>query len=83
MSKENKVSLQTRLVERYTNIIDNVEGFETSINEPLKQSFRINSLKGDREKILSNLRKYDETDWDKIISRPLSTILHWKFYFVG
>ena len=62
MSKENKVSLQTRLVERYTNIIDNVEGFETSINEPLKQSFRINSLKGDREKILSNLRKYDETD---------------------
>ena len=27
MSKEKKVSLQTRLVERYSSIIDNIEGF--------------------------------------------------------
>ena len=61
MSKEKKVSLQRRLVKRYASIIDNLEDFEKTINEPLKQSFRINSLKGDNEKILANLRKYDET----------------------
>ena len=61
MSKEKKVSLQTRLVKRYASIIDNLGDFEKTINEPLKQSFRINSLKGDYEKILANLRKYDET----------------------
>jgi len=61
MNSVKKISLQTRLVERYASIVDDLESFRKSINEPLKQSFRINSLKGDHEKILSNLRKYDET----------------------
>ena len=67
MNTEKQTTLQERIVERYANIVDNVQSFDEAINRPLKQSFRINSLKGDSEKILSNLRKYDETiestDW--------------------
>jgi len=67
MNKEKQTTLQTGIVERYASIVDNVQSFSETINRPLKQSFRINSLKGDSEKILSNLKKYDEsiisTDW--------------------
>ena len=69
MNKEKQATLQTGIVERYASIIDNVQNFSKAINQPLKQSFRINSLKGDSERILSNLKKYDEsiisTDWYK------------------
>jgi len=69
MNKEKQTTLQSRIVERYANLLDSVQNFDEAINRPLKQSFRINSLKGDSEKILSNLRKYDETikstDWYK------------------
>ena len=67
MNKEKQATLQTGIVERYASIVDNVQSFSETINRPLKQSFRINSLKGDSERILSNLKKYDEsiisTDW--------------------
>ena len=67
MNKEKQATLQTGIVERYASIVDNVQNFSEVINQPLKQSFRINSLKGDSERILSNLKKYDEsiisTDW--------------------
>jgi len=69
MNKEKQTTLQTGIVERYASIVDNVQSFSETINRPLKQSFRINSLKGDSEKILSNLKKYDEdiisTNWYK------------------
>ena len=69
MNKEKQATLQTGIVERYASIVDNVQNFSEVINQPLKQSFRINSLKGDSERILSNLKKYDEsiisTDWYK------------------
>ena len=69
MNKEKQATLQTGIVERYASIVDNVQSFSETINRPLKQSFRINSLKGDSERILSNLKKYDEsiisTDWYK------------------
>ena len=69
MNKEKQATLQTGIVERYASIVDNVQNFSEVINQPLKQSFRINSLKGDSERILSNLMKYDEsiisTDWYK------------------
>ncbi len=69
MNKEKQATLQTGIVERYASIVDNVQNFSEAINQPLKQSFRINSLKGDSERILSNLMKYDEsiisTDWYK------------------
>jgi len=69
MNKEKQTTLQTRIIERYASIVDNVKDFGEAINRPLKQTFRINSLKGDSERILSNLKEYDETiistDWYK------------------
>ena len=61
MNTQKPNTLQSRIAERYTTIVDNKNEFSRSINQSLKQSFRINSLKGDSEKILENLRKYDET----------------------
>ncbi|MDG1545111.1 MAG: RsmB/NOP family class I SAM-dependent RNA methyltransferase [Candidatus Poseidoniia archaeon] len=61
MNLEKKSTLQSRLAERYASIVDNLEDFRNYINQPLKQSFRINSLKGEHEKILTNLKKYDGT----------------------
>ena len=67
MNKQKQITLQTRIAERYARIVDNKDEFSRSINQPLKQSFRINSLKGDTEKILESLRKYDNsispTNW--------------------
>mgnify|MGYP003303121194 CR=1 FL=1 len=61
MNKQKQITLQTRIAERYARIVDNKDEFSRSINQPLKQSFRINSLKGDTEKILESLRKYDNS----------------------
>ena len=67
MIEESQTTLQNRIFERYANLTSNLEKFRKKINEPLKQSFRINSLKGDKEKILFNLKDYDDsikhTDW--------------------
>ena len=67
MNTQKQINLQTRIAERYARIVDNKDEFSRSINQSLKQSFRINSLKGDVEKVLENLRKYDNsispTDW--------------------
>ena len=49
MNKEKQTTLQTRIIERYASIVDNVKDFGEAINRPLKQTFRINSLKGDSE----------------------------------
>ena len=69
MNKEKQATLQARIIERYASIIDDVQNFSKTINRPLKQSFRINSLKGDKDTVLTNLREYDETikatDWYK------------------
>ena len=67
MNSQKQITLQTRIAERYAGIVDNKDEFSRSINQPLKQSFRINSLKGDSEKILESLRRYDNsispTNW--------------------
>ena len=67
MIEKEKTTLQDRIFERYSNLTSNLEKFREKINEPLKQSFRINSLKGDKEEILLNLKDYDDsikhTDW--------------------
>ena len=47
------------IVERYSVLVGNPESFAESINKPLKQSFRINTLKGDKDKILEQLLNYD------------------------
>ena len=56
------------IVERYSVLVGNPKSFAESINKPLKQSFRINTLKGDKENILEQLRNYDpeitEVPWN-------------------
>ena len=69
MNKEKQATLQSKILERYASIVDDEKNFGKAINQPLKQSFRINSLKGESENILTNLREYDDTikatDWYK------------------
>ena len=60
MIEESQTTLQDRIFERYSNLTSDLEKFRKKINEPLKQSFRINSLKGNKEKILLNLKKIEE-----------------------
>ena len=56
------------IVERYSVLVGNPKSFAESINKPLKQSFRINTLKGDKENILEQLSNYDseitEVPWN-------------------
>ena len=56
------------IIERYSILTDNPTKFAKSICSPLKQSFRINTLKGDKEIILEQLRHYDheiaEVPWN-------------------
>ncbi len=56
------------IIERYSILVDNPAEFAKSIHKPLKQSFRINTLKGDKDVILEQLRNYDagitEVPWN-------------------
>ena len=60
--KSNKTySIQQGIIDRYASIIDDKEKFREYIHKPLKQSFRINTLKGDKEDTLLNLKTYDDS----------------------
>jgi len=50
---------QNGIIERYESLVDDKERFSEHIRKPLKQSFRINTLKGDDNKILEKLKEYD------------------------
>ena len=50
---------QNGIIERYESVVDDNTKFSEHIREPLKQSFRINTLKGDEDSILDKLREYD------------------------
>ena len=52
-------TVKQNIIERYSNIVDNPDKFTKFINEPLKQSFRINTLKGEKEEVLGRLENYD------------------------
>ncbi len=52
-------TVQDRIAERYSEIIDEPADFIKSINKPLKQSFRINTIKGKKEEIVNKIRDYD------------------------
>jgi len=51
--------VKKNIIERYSSIVDNSEKFAKFINAPLKQSFRINTLKGAKEEVLDKLKNYD------------------------
>jgi len=50
---------QNGIIERYESLADDRERFSEHIIKPLKQSFRINTLKGDENNILEKLKEYD------------------------
>ena len=52
-------TVQERITERYSEIIDKPNDFIESINKPLKQSFRINSIKGEKEEVINKIKAYD------------------------
>ena len=52
-------TVKKNIIERYSNIVDNPDKFTKFVNEPLKQSFRINTLKGEKEEVLDRLKNYD------------------------
>ena len=61
-------TIRQGIIERYSILVDNPTEFAEAIHKPLKQSFRINTLKGDKENILEQLRNYDpeitEVPWN-------------------
>ena len=61
-------TIRQGIIERYSVLVDNPTEFAETIYKPLKQSFRINPLKGDKENILEQLRNYDpeitEVPWN-------------------
>ena len=52
-------TVKQNIIERYSNIVDNSLKFAKFVNEPLKQSFRVNTLKGEKEEVLEKLKTYD------------------------
>lgn len=52
-------TVKQNIIERYSNIVDNSSKFAKFVNEPLKQSFRVNTLKGEKEEVLEKLKTYD------------------------
>ena len=52
-------TVKQNIIERYSNIVDNSHKFAKFVNEPLKQSFRVNTLKGEKEEVLEKLKTYD------------------------
>jgi len=52
-------NVQERITERYSEIIDKPTDFIESINKPLKQSFRINLIKGEKEDVINKIKAYD------------------------
>ena len=62
-------TIRQGIIERYSVLVKDPTEFAEAIHKPLKQSFRINTLKGDKENILEQLRNYDpeitEVPWNK------------------
>ena len=63
----NLQTVKDRIIERYSHLTDCSKKFAETINEPLKQSFRINPLKGNKNEILNRIKKFDskieKVDW--------------------
>jgi len=61
-------TIRQGIIENYSVLVDNPTEFAEAIHRPLKQSFRINTLKGDKENILEQLKNYDpeiiEVPWN-------------------
>ena len=56
---DNFQTVSENIIKRYSKIVDDSDEFAKSINEPLKQSFRVNTLKAEKEEVLDKLKTYD------------------------
>ena len=45
-------TIKEGIIERYSSLVNNSNKFAKVIDKPLKQTFRINSIKGDKEEVL-------------------------------
>ena len=52
-------AIKEKIVERYSSLVDNSDQFTNAVKKPLKQTFRINSIKGNKDKILNEMVNYD------------------------
>ena len=52
-------TIKEKIVERYSSLVDNSDQFTNTLKKPLKQTFRINSIKGNKDKILNDIVNYD------------------------
>ena len=53
-------TVKERIIERYSCLTKNKQKFSESIKKPLRQSFRINTIKAEREVVLSKIKEYDD-----------------------
>jgi len=51
--------IRNEIIKKYNCLVDNKKKFAESINTPLKQSFRINTLKEKKETVIAKLKEYD------------------------
>ena len=61
-------NIRDNIINKYSCLVDNEKKFAESINIPLKQSFRVNTLKEKKEKVLNKVKEYDPniitTEWN-------------------
>ena len=50
-----------RIIERYGCLTDNKQKFSKAVKSSLKQSFRINTIKAEKEEVLNKIKEYDDT----------------------
>lgn len=62
-------NIRDNLISKYSSLVDDEKKFANSINLPLKQSFRVNTLKEEKEIVLDKLKEYDPkiktTEWNE------------------
>ncbi len=60
--------IRDKIIKKYSILVDDEKKFAKSINLPLKQSFRVNTLKEEKERVLNKLKEYDPkiktTEWN-------------------
>tara|TARA_B110000438_G_scaffold161055_1_gene154302 strand:+ start:1312 stop:2232 length:921 start_codon:yes stop_codon:yes gene_type:complete len=54
-------NIRNNIIDKYSCLVDNENKFADSINIPLKQSFRVNTLKEEKKTVIKKLKEYDPT----------------------
>jgi NOL1/NOP2/sun family putative RNA methylase len=61
-------NIRNNIIDRYSCLVDDEKKFADSINIPLKQSFRVNTLKEKKKTVINKLKEYDSniktTKWN-------------------